>query len=167
MPKHIRGVADSTSLVGTAHDDYMVGTTGQDVIDGRGGTDFIIGAKGDDTLTGGGGSEDEFAFNVGDGHDLVTDFAIAPAGAVNSSYDHLLFAYGAFANGLNKLQVDGYVWDGWSMTTNQGHVLTVTQQGADTVLAWDTGDTVRLAGMDVNAFHTGMLYLYPSDTLFS
>jgi hypothetical protein len=159
-------VGSGLQLTGSAREDYLVGRSGADTIDGRGGTDFLIGGKGNDVLTGGTGSEDQYAFNIGDGVDLVTDFAIAPAGSADSTFDHLSFSFGAFANGLNGLMVDGYVWDGWHMTTSEGHVLTITQDGADTLLSWDTGDAVRLAGVDVDTFHTGMLYMYSSDTAF-
>ncbi|MBQ3640395.1 hypothetical protein II906_00445, partial [bacterium] len=64
------------SLYGDDGNDSIYGRGGNDVINGGKGDDLIIGGKGNDILTGGDGVN-TFAFNLGDGQDIITDAKIA------------------------------------------------------------------------------------------
>ncbi|WP_240001855.1 calcium-binding protein [Parvibium lacunae] len=67
-------------LTGTDGDDLITGFSGADQISGNAGNDTLNGGAGDDGLTGGKGMDyfahvvgnDTYYFNLGDGHDLVT-----------------------------------------------------------------------------------------------
>lgn len=61
------------NINGTNKSDYLLGTAGDDFIDGKRGNDWIEGDGGNDTLTGGQG-RDTFAWRLGDGNDVITDF---------------------------------------------------------------------------------------------
>lgn len=70
-------------VTGGAGDDLLIGNDGRpsgasgdsdnDRLDGGVGDDVLVGDEGNDFLTGGSGS-DQFQFDIGSGHDMVTDF---------------------------------------------------------------------------------------------
>ncbi len=61
------------SVIGGDGDDSLFGGGDSDTLDGGAGSDQLYGAPGDDKLTGGTGA-DTFAFFVGFGDDIITDF---------------------------------------------------------------------------------------------
>ncbi|MEM8634399.1 MAG: calcium-binding protein [Pseudomonadota bacterium] len=61
-------------LYGTRQSDTFSGSLGDDELLGKHGNDRLAGGKGDDTLNGGSGT-DTFVFSIGDGLDVVEDFA--------------------------------------------------------------------------------------------
>jgi Ca2+-binding RTX toxin-like protein len=63
------------NLMGSEMGDVLYGDDTGNRVSGRAGFDFIDGRAGNDTLTGGADS-DTFAFGLGYGRDIVTDFAI-------------------------------------------------------------------------------------------
>ncbi len=68
--------------------DTLLGGAASDRLDGGADSDFLYGGGGVDQMTGGTGA-DTFGFGVGDGHDVITDFA------VGSDVIHL-FGYGSW-----------------------------------------------------------------------
>jgi Ca2+-binding RTX toxin-like protein len=69
------------NLRGSKSADSLIGGDGDDRIDGGAGNDVLWGGRGNDGLTGGSGN-DTFEFNVGDGSDLIRDFAAGDAIAI-------------------------------------------------------------------------------------
>jgi Ca2+-binding RTX toxin-like protein len=68
-------------LRGSKSGDSLVAGDGDDRVDGSAGNDVLWGGRGNDDLTGGSGN-DTFEFNVGDGSDLIRDFAAGDAIAI-------------------------------------------------------------------------------------
>jgi len=62
------------TLYGGSGIDYLDGGAHSDIIYGEEGNDIILGGTGDDSFYGGDGN-DEFIFNLGDGEDIIFDFA--------------------------------------------------------------------------------------------
>ena len=56
-------------------DDTLKGGAGNDTITGNGGDDTLIGGLDDDRLEGGEGN-DTYIFNLGDGHDTISDYSV-------------------------------------------------------------------------------------------
>ena len=156
MPKHVNYVYD-TALVGTNSSDQLFGTSGNDYIQGKGGIDYINGGAGDDTITGGSG-QDQFGFNPGGGHDVITDY---------QSGEMLFFNFGMFTNNPGDPIHDGSAHNlsvGEQLTTQAGHVMTVGETaGGDATLTWDTGDSVTLQGVHAAQLSTSVFQFYPSD----
>ncbi|GJE03102.1 choice-of-anchor I family protein [Methylobacterium isbiliense] len=113
------GEQDADVLLGGAGDDYLSGGSGDDQLFGGAGADLLFGNAGDDALSGGLGS-DRFALGRGDGTDVIRDFVTGGA-----ERDVIAFNGGAFA----------------SFAAVQA---ALRQDGADAVLAYGAGDTVRL-----------------------
>ncbi|GJE03101.1 5'-nucleotidase C-terminal domain-containing protein [Methylobacterium isbiliense] len=113
------GEQDADVLLGGAGDDYLSGGSGDDQLFGGAGADLLFGNAGDDALSGGLGS-DVFALGRGDGTDVIRDFVTGGA-----ERDVIAFNGGAFA----------------SFAAVQA---ALRQDGADAVLAYGAGDTVRL-----------------------
>ena len=71
----LAGGAGADTLLGRGGADTLTGAAGDDTLSGGGGRDVLIGGAGADSLTGGAGA-DRFAFQgLGEGRDVVTDFA--------------------------------------------------------------------------------------------
>jgi Ca2+-binding RTX toxin-like protein len=90
----LMGAAGNDTLSGGAGSDFMYGGVGHDSLKGDEGADFISGADGndtfwggagDDTLTGGAGS-DIYMFELGGGHDLISDTWVIPPDPRNTPY---------------------------------------------------------------------------------
>jgi Ca2+-binding RTX toxin-like protein len=111
-------------------------THGDDVLTGTANTDFMNGNGGNDTMTGGGGADVFWVSYTAAGKDVVTDFTVS-----GLKHDVLVFdGYGSFGTSLQGASfVNGAIF-----TTDTGHTLTVVDTGADTMLLWDTGDSITL-----------------------
>ncbi len=70
----VNGLDGNDNLHGTREDDQLFGDAGDDYLGGEAGDDMLVGGTGNDRLYGGTGS-DEYIFNLGDGHDRVSDAA--------------------------------------------------------------------------------------------
>jgi len=115
-------------------------TQGDDVLVGGANTDFINGNGGNDTMTGGGSADVFWVSYTAAGKDVVTDFTVS-----GQRHDMLVFdGFGSFGSSMSGVQFA----DGMSFTTDTGHVLTVVDSGADTVLVWDTGDSITLQNVE-------------------
>lgn len=94
------------------------------------GQQALAGRGGDDTLTGGGGA-DSFSFGVGDGYDIITDF--------DPDADEL------------------FIWDsGTDLVALRGNAIE-TMEGV--ILSLDSGDSLMLQGLTVEAFETATVIL--------
>jgi Ca2+-binding RTX toxin-like protein len=71
----LQGGDGNDLLTGDAGDDLLFGEAGADTIYGDDGNDQLTGGTGDDILEGGAGN-DMYAFNLGDGDDVITDTAL-------------------------------------------------------------------------------------------
>lgn len=69
----LKGNSGDDTLIGGQGNDYLNGGQGDDTLSGGQGNDLLDGKTGDDWLHGGLGN-DVFRFNLGDGHDTITDF---------------------------------------------------------------------------------------------
>ncbi|MFE1600807.1 calcium-binding protein [Methylobacterium sp. ID0610] len=118
---------DGNDFLGAGRgNDALSGGAGNDALYGEAGEDVLFGNAGDDELIGGAGS-DTFAFGRGDGQDLIRDFTIGGA-----ERDLIAFNGGAFAS--------------------FAAVQAATQQvGADAVIAYGTGDTIRLQNVQASS----------------
>jgi Ca2+-binding RTX toxin-like protein len=134
----------------------IFGTTSNDTLDGTSSDDYINGGPGDDVLKGGKGN-DNFGLSLGGGDDTILDFT-----GVNHKvgvHDNIVFdGWGNLTN---------YNWpqllsDGFTFSTDEGHTLTVNAVGANTMMTWDTGDSITLAGVAPN--HVDSTYLYFLDS---
>jgi Ca2+-binding RTX toxin-like protein len=67
------GGAGDESLIGDTGNDIVFGGSGDDLLQGGSGNDLLHGEAGDDRLEGGKG-DDVYIFNLGDGHDVISDY---------------------------------------------------------------------------------------------
>ena len=116
----------------------LIGNAADNVISGGPGNDNIDGGAGNDTLSGGSGS-DKFIFDVGFGHDIVTDFT--------HSLDELKF-YDANGNLLTSTDV--------SETQNED---------GDAVLTVSDGSSVTLTGVSVYSLPFNIVSQKSGDTV--
>ena len=124
------GAPFDTVFTGGSATDMLYGHGGNDTLDGAGGNDVLNGGAGNDTLTGGAG-DDRFVFRFGDGLDTITDFAPG-----NSSGD-LIDLHGYGVTSFTALQAF------------------MTQQGADTVIAFDGQNQILLHNVTMSALGSG------------
>ena len=104
-------------ITGNGGANVLKGFGGNDVIDGGGGNDVIWGGNGNDVLTGGSGA-DRFVFERAGGRDVVADFGVGGADVIDIS---------AFLKA--------------------GIRPTISYTGADTMISFNTGDSIRLLGI--------------------
>jgi len=123
-------VTDDHGLSDALHFVFQQSGSGGTTLTGTAGKDIIFSTGNDDTLTGLAG-RDNFVFGQTFGHDTITDYT--------SGQDHIaLNSTAPFTlNDENSFQ---------SWATSSGHVV---QQGSDTLITFDTADTILLK--DVNA----------------
>jgi Ca2+-binding RTX toxin-like protein len=131
---NVGGLPSELPFTGGNGADVFYGFGGNDVIDGRGGNDYLVGGTGDDTITGGSGV-DTFVLSFGDGIDTITDFA--PVGPPHDVIELRNYGIATFADLLPFM----------------------TQQGADTRIAFDDQNQVTLRNVTLTA-------LGPGDFLF-
>ena len=123
----LRGDAGGNVLVGGGGDDWIYGRGGNDAIQGDGGNDVLFGGAGDDFVWTGSGN-DQIWFGVGDGKDTVNDFA-GGAGAGDVLYLAKALGVTSFAEVQAK----------------------AAQVGASTVITFDAGTVITLAGVTLTA----------------
>ena len=135
------GGAGTDDLDGGAGDDELDGGSGSDRLDGGSGDDLLAGGRGRDLLLGGAG-QDTYAFDAGDGEDVVVD----------SDGDGRLLWDGEALGGVARQSADGT----WTLADGQ---VTLTQAAGDLLLQ-DTADREagRTAGSDllrIRGWHDG------------
>ncbi len=77
------GTAKGETIPGSEHDDRIFGYGGNDILIGKAGDDYLDGGAGSDSLSGGAGNDtlkggagnDTFVYELGDGNDVITDYA--------------------------------------------------------------------------------------------
>ncbi|WP_332769841.1 calcium-binding protein, partial [Phenylobacterium sp.] len=111
----------NNQITGNLGDNRLSGGAGADTINGGAGADALLGDAGNDVLTGGDGL-DRFIFGRGSGADVITDFG---AGGARELID-----YSAYAKA--------------------GVKFTITDLGTDTLIQFDTGNSIRLTGVDAH-----------------
>ncbi|WP_344696415.1 calcium-binding protein [Sphingomonas rosea] len=85
----LEGGAGSDALDGREGNDSLFGGAGNDTLNGREGHDTLTGGLGNDVLSGEGG-DDTYIFNLGDGQDIVREYA----GGSWGGNDRVLFGAG-------------------------------------------------------------------------
>ena len=119
----LQGGNNNDLLVGDAGNDRLFGDGGSDTLFGDEGADILTGGQGDDALDGGDG-DDTYVFNLGDGHDVITDTSSLDAG------NTILFGSGISLANLTLIQ------------DQENSLLTIQVGGA--------ADTIQLQGFDLN-----------------
>ncbi|WP_121628985.1 Ig-like domain-containing protein [Tropicibacter alexandrii] len=71
----LTGSIGDDNLQGVAGNDTLLGGNGNDALDGGDGDDLVVGGFGNDDMTGGAGA-DSFVFALGEGDDVIQDFAL-------------------------------------------------------------------------------------------
>ena len=128
------GGKDNDSLSGDAGDDIVYGNLGNDTGDGGTGNDLVRGGQGDDVLRGGDGAD----FISGDlGSDTLT-------GGLGAD------TFNSFGDAGVDRVTDFNRAEGDRVRLDPGSLYTVSQQGADTVVAITGGATVVLAGVQMS-----------------
>jgi Ca2+-binding RTX toxin-like protein len=112
------------------------GNDGQNIITGGLGNQVLVGKGGDDVLTGGLGA-DVFHFDLGSGHDVITDFNSAEG---------------------DKIRLANYPFH--SFTDVQA---AMTQSGSDVILQLSQTDAVKILNHQVSDFHASD-FILPIDT---
>lgn len=121
------GGSGNDGFFGGGGNDLIYGEGGNDALFGDGGEDVLTGGAGDDLLVGGSGA-DTFVFDTSSGTDVIRDFNVAE--------DMLQFSSGVFDTAGDALGA-------------------ASQDGADTVIALDGGDSIRLLDLSVSGLAEG------------
>jgi Ca2+-binding RTX toxin-like protein len=125
-PETLEGVSGADQIIGQGGADRLLGGKGADTIQGQGGNDTVEGGQGDDSLTGGASARDYFVFHEYDdeedslwGHDVIGDFE----------------------DGLDRIDFRNSAEFGREIQFSD---LTITQDGADTLITAPDDQTIRL-----------------------
>lgn len=121
----LNGDEGNDTVVGGDGHDSMTGNDGNDTLVGGTGNDTLQGDHGDDVLVGGAGN-DIYNFFVGDGHDTITDSALAGEGNVINFFP-------------------GITLDSLTFVHDQAQQTLTIQIGSGS-------DSIRLLGFDPNTF---------------
>ena len=105
----VDALAGDDVVVDIGGDNYIDGNTGNDNIQSGSGNDTLIGGAGNDTLDGGEGDDrleggtgdDTYIFNLGDGHDTISDYADNIV-----SIDTIVFGQGIVAEDVEFLRLN-------------------------------------------------------------
>jgi hypothetical protein len=121
----ISGNGGNDDIDGGSGDDQIRGGAGDDTITGGGGDDTIQGGRGDNTMSAGSGSPtDTFIIREGDGNDTITDFDQSEPDVIAYQMDEI--------QSFSDVQAR------------------MTQDGPDTVITYDNGETTRLLNVNMN-----------------
>ena len=147
----LRGDAGTDTLLGGLGNDNMDGGNGNDLLQGGDGNDTLLGNVGADTLLGGNGND---FIDGGDGNDTVTGGAGNDVMVASSGNDIFLFAAGfgtdqilgfdaVAAGGQDRIDITALNITAANFAGN----VTITDVGADTLLNFAGGDSIRLVGV--------------------
>ena len=110
------------NVIGSGDDDVITGSDAGNILQGGDGDDILSGEGGNDILIGGAGA-DIFAFEPGDGIDLILGFEL----------------------GVDKIKLSDFGPD-FDLSSS------ITQDGSDAVLTFSNDASVRLDGIDSTQF---------------
>jgi Ca2+-binding RTX toxin-like protein len=128
------GNAGGNTLTGGGGSDVLRGMDGNDRLNGGVGADKLFGGNGADRLSGdgandqltGGAGADRFVFLASGGHDQVMDFQLQQN---------------------DRLQFDDAIWGEAAITTAQLVATYATDTGADVLIDFGNGQSIRLIGL--------------------
>ncbi len=151
-------LATGQTLTGNAHDNTITGGAGADLLAGLAGADTINGGEGGDTLDGGGdadklsGEGGDDSLIGGDANDTLLGGDGADRLRGDAGSDKLTGGAGAdvfvvTAGGGSDTVYDFVVGTDLIDLTATGAYQSITQSGADTVIAFATGVSMRLIGI--------------------
>lgn len=132
-------------LSGSVYNDWLAGDqtantlsggAGEDYITGRGGNDLLIGGAGKDTLNGGWG-HDTFQFGAGGGRDVIEDF-----GVTGGQKDYISLDAGLGVSSFAEVMAHA------------------KQLALNTVITFDTGDSILLYNKQMTTLVAGDFLLY-------
>lgn len=106
------------NVIGSGDDDVITGSSGANILQGGDGDDILRGEGGNDILIGGEGA-DIFAFEPGDGIDLIAGFEL----------------------GVDKIKLSDFGSD-FDLST------AISQDGSDAIISFSNDASVRLDGID-------------------
>ena len=150
------GTSGNDSIVGDENNDTLSGAQGDDTISGEEGADLLNGDDGHDKLFGGGGTDTIDGGNGNDtieggtGNDILTGGNDADIFVQNGNFGADIIT--DFAPGVDTLDL--------SASVARFSDLTITQNGADTLIDTGNGNTILLEGILASA-------ISESDFLFS
>lgn len=142
---YLYGGTGDDIIRGDHGEDELYGEDGNDDLRGNGGADLIVGGLGDDILDGG-SEADTYIYNLGDGHDTVSDIY------ATAQTNKIVFGSGITANDLSfsrsgavgfVITLDPALGSGSITITNQ-----FQNYGAISLLEFDDGSTIDLYGLD-------------------
>ena len=136
---------DIENIIGSQFDDTLTGNREDNVLEGGAGDDILTGGRGDDT----------FVFNEGDGADVVTDFEEGfTFGGWGGWHSHWFGGRRSFTRIEDQLDinVDGF-------DSAEALLAAATQVGEDTVFDFGNGDSLTLAGTELEDLSEDMFVM--------
>jgi len=124
-----KALGDDDKLLGSTHSDYMIAGAGNDNLQGGAGDDWLIGEHGNDRLNGGLGN-DQFFCGSGSDKDVIVDFDPSTWNPDDPEHSEDLHGQGH----QDLIRASG--------------TYTLVQSGADTIVNFGDGDSVRLLNVD-------------------
>lgn len=147
----IHGAAGDDWVSGGKNDDVLYGDDGADIVNGNLGNDTVGGGIGNDVVRGGqgddivnGGAGDDFLSG-----DLGNDTLTGGAGAD---------IFRAFAGGGNDRVTDFNAAEGDRIQVDAGSSYALSQVGSDTVITFNAGGQVVLAGVQMSSLPSGWIF---------
>ena len=136
-------------LVGGTGDDELNGGTGDDDLDGGTGDDLLVGGDDQDALVGGNGDDELFGgngddeLNGGAGDDILTGGAGEDILTGGSGDDTFIFGPGSGDDTITDFDLDNDI-----LSLTDGLMIEeITEEDANTLVTFDSGDTVTLLGV--------------------
>ncbi len=145
----LNGGSGNNTLTGGAGDDHLFGGSGNDVLNGLAGDDRLDGGSGNDTLIGGAGND---AITGGSGNDVITGGAGNDVMTGGSGNDLFAFAAGFGIDVITDFQSNDRVQFDDALFANFAAVIDASHQdGANTVITLDVGNTITLQGVQLTS----------------
>lgn len=129
-------LADMEAAIGSNGDTEIYGTSGANNLDGAAGDDVLAGGAGSDTLSGG-LENDTFIYETGDDDDIITDFNVDGVDQVDARGAGFV-TNDDFVDLASDAGDPGVIDDG-----DEANGITVTADGADLLMDFGGGDTLR------------------------
>lgn len=156
---YLQGNAGRDRLFGMLGDDWVVGGKDGDLLDGGSGADVLNGNLGDDSCDGGAGAD---VVRGGQGNDTLTgsdgdDWLSGDRGDDTLRGGAGADTFHAFGDAEKDTVVDFHVNEGDRVQLDAGTSYTVSQVGADTVVAMVGGAQLVLQGVQMSALQPGWI----------